>query len=82
MHHQLTNNLELELRLDGTELLQMLTTTKHLGGSFGGAYRFEEIATHGWHLGDVEAGGILDNDVIAVFTLVRAEPIESGNIGT
>ena len=83
MNHQITNNLELELLLTGPELLEMLTTSRHLDGPFGGAYRFDEIATHDWQLADaeltedaIETIG-LASEVLIRLTLVRTVVLES-----
>ena len=74
MRHQITTNHELELTLDGPELLAFLTTTEHLDGPFGGAYRFDEIATHGWHLTDATIlDDAIDTEVRLHLTLVRAD---------
>lgn len=77
MNHQITNNLELELLLTGPELLEMLTGSYHLDGPFGGAYRFEEIATHGWTLADAELADDGGPAPLIRLTLVRAEVLES-----
>ena len=77
MNHQITQALELELLLTGPELIELLTTHDSLAGPFGGAYRFEEISTHGWHLADVElTEDLADTDLIRL-TLTRTELLES-----
>ncbi len=84
MNHQLTTNLELELLLNGDELLKLLTTSKHLDGPFGGAYRFDEIATHGWQLADVtlELTEDLLDDALVRLVLNRADVNETCVLGT
>ncbi len=84
MNHQLINNLELELLLDGDELLKLLTTSKHLDGPFGGAYRFDEIATHGWQLTEatLELTEDLIDDALIRLVLLRADVVETGVLAT
>lgn len=79
MNHQIVQNLELELLLTGPELLEMLTTSYHLDGAFGGAYRFDEIATHHWEVADADtAEDLAANDELLIrLILVRSEVLES-----